>query len=149
MLDAFSELSKEGIVSEDYECSIIEIPKSSSMPIRFFDISKGYQSEQVDNPIIGTYKTFDNHVYLATTGRPYRIRGTARPIHFIKRYGNMSLDKILKDFFYLTNLTWTKIDDCARLPITIKITDIRLREEAGEYEEDKYNFEKILVEKHE
>ena len=148
ILDAFAELAKEGLVEADYDCNLVEIPKKSNVPIRFFEISSNNNSD-VNNPIVGAYKIFGNDVYLATTGKPYRFRGTSRPVHFIKKYGNMPLEKIVKDFFYLTNLTWTKIDDCSRLPITIKITDIRLREEAGEYEEDKYNFEKVTVESNE
>ena len=52
-----------------------------------------------------------------------------------------SIEKVLQDVFYLACLTWTKIDDCLRLPISIKMGDIRLREIAGEYDSDALRFE--------
>ena len=48
----------------------------------------------------------------------------------------MSLEHILDDVFALTCLTWTRPEDCTRYPVTVKLTDIRLREHAGNYEGD-------------
>jgi len=58
----------------------------------------------------------------------------------IKVEGKMPLKQILEDVFYLSNLTWTKIDDCSRLPLSVKMNDIRLREIAGEYDRDAFRF---------
>lgn len=147
ILDAFSDLSHEGLVTADYDVNIIEVPKNSIIPIRFFNkkFDEYSKTEIISNPLVGTYIIFNNNAYVATTGYPYRFPGSSHPVHIIHRCGKMPFEKICRDFFYLSNLTWTKIDFCARLPITLKLTDIRLREEAGDYEEDKFRFEQILV----
>ncbi len=150
IFDAFADLANEGLVSRDFDCNFIEIRKTSSLPVRFFDTAKeNSEGKYVENPVVGSFLILGNDAYIASTGRPYRIRGTVRPIHIVKKSGEMSFEKILKDFFALTNLTWTKIDGCLRSPMTIKLTDIILREDAGEYEEDKLNFVKVETENNE
>jgi hypothetical protein len=52
----------------------------------------------------------------------------------------MPLENAVEDVFYLANLTWTKIDDCSRQPLSVKMNDIRLREIAGEYDRDALRF---------
>lgn len=52
----------------------------------------------------------------------------------------MDFKSLLEEVFWLSCLTWTRIDYCLKLPISIKITDIRLREVAGEYDEDALKF---------
>lgn len=52
----------------------------------------------------------------------------------------MSFEDCLEDIFYLTALAWTKPDDCSRYPITTKINDRRLGEDASEYDEDALRF---------
>ena len=59
----------------------------------------------------------------------------------------MKLDDILHDIFDLSNLTYTKVDFCSRLPLTIKMTDLRLREVAGKYDKDALGFESAEVNK--
>lgn len=51
----------------------------------------------------------------------------------------MSLSDILEDIYWLTVLAWTKPDDCTRYPITIKLNDRRLFEDAGEFDEHEVN----------
>lgn len=151
ILEAFQNLANEDLVSKDYDVNIIEVPKNSIIPIRFFNkkFDSVSKSEFVSNPLVGTYVTLEKNAYIATTGYPYRFLGSSHPVHIIHKYGSMSIDKICRDFFYLSNLTWTKIDGCIRVPITLKLTDIRLREEAGDYEEDKFRFEQVLVDHNE
>jgi hypothetical protein len=47
----------------------------------------------------------------------------------------------LEDIYYLTALTWTKPDDGTRYPITVKLNDRRLSEDASEYDEDALRFD--------
>ncbi len=54
--------------------------------------------------------------------------------------GELPFDLCLEDIYYLTSLTWTKPDECSRYPITTKINDRRLSEDASEYDEDKLQF---------
>ena len=58
----------------------------------------------------------------------------------------MDYQSILEDIFWLSNLTWTKIDYCSKLPISLKMTDIRLREIAGEFSKDAFNFDFEMAE---
>lgn len=52
----------------------------------------------------------------------------------------MDFERCLEDVFRLTTLTWTRPEDCLRLPITIKLTDRVLGEDATEYDEDELRF---------
>lgn len=90
---------------------------------------------------IGTYKIISNReAFICNTGPPFKYRGTTKPLHILKE-GPMPIETVLEDVFYLACLTWTKIDDCSRLPISIKMNDIRLREIAGEYSADALKFD--------
>ncbi|MEM2161120.1 MAG: hypothetical protein QXN55_09225, partial [Candidatus Nitrosotenuis sp.] len=134
--------SNEGIIDKDYDCNVVEVRKSSLTPLRFFEAESygGSFNERIENPLIGTYAILGETAFICNTGRPFRHPGTTKPLQVIKIRGNMLLDNILEDLFNLSNLTWTKIDDCSRDPITIKMTDIRLREVAGDYSKDNFEF---------
>jgi hypothetical protein len=140
--DALEKLSNEKLIEADYNCNFIEIKKTSSVPMRFFDIISeiGTMRTFTVNPKIGTYMIFQNNAFLCTTGRPYRFHGTTQPLQIAKIEGNLDFRLILNDIFALSNLTWTKIDYCSKLPISLKMLDIRLREFAGEYSEDELKF---------
>ena len=76
-----------------------------------------------------------NQGFMCTTGKEFRHFGTSIPlnVNFIQYSGNT--EEILRDVFFLTTLAFTKPDDCSRFPLTTKITDIRLREVASEFNE--------------
>lgn len=140
--DAMERLSKEGLIEADYNCNFVEIKKTSSIPVRFFDTisEKGTMRTITVNPKIGTYMIFQDNAFLCTTGRPFWFNGTTQPLQIVKIEGKLDFRLILQDVFALSNLTWTKIDYCSKLPISIKLLDIRLREFAGEYSEDGMKF---------
>jgi len=139
---AVDRLVEDGLIEKDYNCNFIEIKKTSRIPVRFFETMtpQGYMQEMTENPKIGTYMVFQNNAFLCTTGRPFKYHGTTKPIQVTKLEGNMGIKLILQDVFALANLTWTKPDYCSRLPVSIKMTDIRLKEVAGEYNEYKLKF---------
>lgn len=142
ILQALNSLSKEKLIDQDYRCTFVDIRTTSRVPFRLFSVSTspGNQREWVDNPTIGTYNSIsDSEAFICNTGIPYGHRGTTKPIHIIKD-GPLPIEFILEDEFYLSNLTWTKVDDCSRQPLFVKINDIRLREFAGEYDRDALNF---------
>ncbi len=140
--EALDKLAREGLIEKDYNCNFVEIKKTSRVPVRFFDTStpQGTMREWIENPKIGKYRIFDNAAFVCTTGRPFRYNGTTKPLQIVKVEGHLDFKRILEDIFSLANLTWTKPDYCSRLPISVKMTDIRLREIAGEYDEDKLRF---------
>ncbi|MGD0319673.1 MAG: Piwi domain-containing protein [Nitrososphaerales archaeon] len=141
--EALNQLSREGILASNFNCNFVEIKKSSRVPVRFFEQEtvQGFLQERTENPWVGEYVIVHNDAYVCTTGRPFRYRGTAKPIQVTKIGGKMELATIVEDVFALANLTWTKIDYCSRLPITMKMNDIRLREIAGQYSEDNFRFQ--------
>lgn len=142
MKDALNRLAKEGIIEEDYNCNFVEIKKTSRVPIRFFDTTtpQGSMQEMIENPMLGTHMMFGNNAFLCTTGRPFKFHGTANPLQVTKIEGDMDFKLILEDVFSLANLTWTKPSYCSKLPISLKMAHIRLKEIAGEYDEDKLRF---------
>lgn len=143
ILDALKKASEENLISKDYRCTFVDVRKTSGIPFRLFEnVSHlGAQQETIRNPAIGTYAVLSDYDgFICNTGYPFWRKGTTRPLHALKIEGEMPMESVLQDIFYLSNLTWTKIDDCARDPITVKLTDIRLREIAGEYDQDELQF---------
>jgi len=143
ILQALNKVASVGLIPRDYQCTFVEIRSTSKVPFRLFDIETvpAIQKEMVYNPTTGTYVPLsENESFVCNTGPPYEHRGTTKPLHIIKVEGPLSVEKVSEDIFFLANLTWTKIDDCSRLPITIKMNDIRLREFAGEYDRDALRF---------
>ena len=52
----------------------------------------------------------------------------------------MPFKEIQEDIYAQTCLALTRPEDCSRLPFTLKLTDIRLTEHAGVYDEDALAF---------
>jgi hypothetical protein len=143
VLQALKILSDQGTIDRDFKCTFVEIRTTSRIPFRLFKVDwmQGDQREWIENPLVGTFvnEIFGDEAFICTTGKPYEHKGTTIPLHIIKE-GPLTMISVLEDIFYLSNLTWTKVDDCLRLPISIKMTDIRLRESAGEYDIDALKF---------
>jgi hypothetical protein len=130
-----------GGISPEVKLTLVEIPKTSAASFRFFDIQDQTDRPQVRNPRIGCFHTLnDTDSYLCTTGYPFSRQGTARPLHVRIIRSGMPPEHAIEDVFSLTSLTWTKPDDCLREPMTIKLTDIRLEEHAGTFDEDAIDY---------
>ncbi|MBW4963852.1 hypothetical protein [Sulfitobacter sp. CW3] len=140
---AFAELAGEGRVSMDVTVSVFEILKTSPAPMRMFNVgqpNKGNQSG-IYNPFVGSWlKLSDDDAYLCTTGAPLLMQGTADPLHVRRISGEMSLVDGISDVFSLSCLTWPKPDSCMRDPISIKMCDITLFDEAAKYDMDAVRF---------
>ncbi len=90
----------------------------------------------MQNPQVGQYFIpMSSEGYLVATGPPFDREGTVLPLHVRKLEGPLSMDQILEDIYRLTTLTWSRPEDCTRYPITIKLNDRRLFEDAGQYDE--------------
>ena len=134
---AIEDLKKLGILTEDAGYAAIEIPKSAAAPIRLYDVSKMNGRDWVQNPEIGSYFILDSqNAYLCATGRAFPRHGTVQPVHVKYVEGTFPLEMCLQDVYFLTSLAWTRPDDCAKDPITIKLTDRRLGEDAGTFDID-------------
>ena len=127
-------LRRAGTIDSGATVTILEFPKSSPSPLRLFDISERYGKEWIENPQIGLYHISGDDGYVCTTGRAFPKPGTVEPFHVRRIDGPLPLEQCLEDVFFLSALAMTKPDDCARDPITIKLNDRFLGEEATEYD---------------
>jgi hypothetical protein len=140
---ALAHLKKEGVLATDADLTIVEIGKSSLVPLRLFDIvPNGNGHPLIENPQVGHYyELTDIDGYVCATGRAFPRQGTVQPLHVRRIEGSMTLAQCLEDVYALTALAWTRPDDCTRDPVTLKLTDRRLAESAGEFDADALAFE--------
>jgi len=140
---ALAQLKKEGVLPPEADLTIVEIGKASLIPLRLFDIvPNGNGHASVENPQVGYYyELTDVDGYVCATGRAFPRQGTVQPLHVRRIEGPMTLTHCLEDVYALTALAWTRPEDCTRDPITLKLTDRRLAESAGEFDADALAFE--------
>lgn len=136
--ETINDLKKEGILPNFKQINFVEIHKKSLIPFRIFDVEmRPGGLENIQNPQIGTFIILNSHDgYICSTGREFKHPGTTKPLHIKNVEGDVQFSKSLEDIYSLTSLTLTRPEDCSRLPFTLKLTDIRLSEHAGEYDED-------------
>lgn len=137
--DAVKRLKKEGCLTPNAIVTILEIAKTSMIPVRLIQarFNRSRNREEYDNPAIGTWYIPDAQTgYLCTTGAEFRSQGTSKPLCIRLISGDLPFEAALRDVFYLSTLAFTKPDYCSRLPITTKLLDNRLRDQASEYDED-------------
>ena len=142
--EACEQLAKEGHLNQNWQLTVIEILKSSPAPLRLFDVKspKSLHEFHVENPIVGNWTLTSPHEgYICTTGQPFPIPGTSKPLHIRRSLGDMSIEYCLSDIFSLSCLTWTRPEGVTRLPISIKLCDRSLFDEAAEYDSDAIDFE--------
>ncbi len=140
---ACKRLEEEGYLDQNWHLTVVEIAKSAPAPLRLFNVKPRRQGQgvYVENPTVGSWiQTAQDEGYVCTTGRPFRIPGTSSPLHIRRAYGDMSVEHCLSDVFSLSCLTWTRPEGATRLPISIKLCDRILFDEAAEYDEDAVEF---------
>jgi len=138
---AIASLKAKGDLPENATLTILEISKSEPASLRLFDVIDGKkQPPLVQNPEVGSYYIVNNDGYLCSTGQPFLRQGTIKPLHIRYIEGVLPFELCLEDVYYLTSLTWTKPDHCSRYPITTKLNDRWLSEDASEYDEDALQF---------
>jgi len=135
------DLKDQGMVDSEAQITFVEIPQTSPAMLRLFDISNtDFGGPHVQNPQLGNYYALNaSEGFVCTTGRAFRHRGTAKPLHVIKKSGHLSIEQCLEDVFYLSCLAWTRPEDCSRDPITTKLNDRWLGEEGAEHKEETEN----------
>ncbi len=143
--EACRQLAVEGHLDQDWQLTVIEIAKSAPAPLRLFDVKRSKTRQrfyvEVKNPMVGNWiQTTPNEGYVCTTGRPFRIPGTSNPLHIRREAGTMPIEHCLSDVFSLSCLTWTRPEGAMRLPISIKLCDRSLFDEAAEYDQDAVEF---------
>lgn len=146
-LGALEELRAVGSLASDSKHAFLEISKSAPSPLRLYDVTTNNGRNWVENPQVGTHYVMDgDNAFLCATGRAFFHQGTVKPLHIRYVNGNLSFDECVSDVYSLTCLAWAKPDDCMRDPITVKLTDRRLGEDASSFDEDAFEFEVVGVE---
>lgn len=145
--EAMQILRQEGAIDPAATLTILEIPKTSPAPLRLFSIDSRNGRQWIENPQLGTaYLPTQTDGYVCTTGRAFPRPGTVRPLHVRHVEGPLSLQECLEDIYFLACLTWTRPEDCTRFPITIKLNDRFLGEDATEYDSDALEYATVLEE---
>ncbi|NWG54818.1 MAG: hypothetical protein HXY28_13975 [Hydrogenophilaceae bacterium] len=141
--EACEALQQEGFIASDWRLTILEISKSAPAPLRMFSVKQASGSNElaVQNPVVGSWlQVGETEGFVCTTGRPFSIPGTANPLHVRRVHGTMSIEKCLADVFDLSCLTWGRPEGAMRLPISIKLCDRSLYEEAEDVNEDEIEY---------
>ena len=139
--DAIATLHNEGLL-KGASVSFVEIPKASAVSFRLFDVEAlPGGKERVENPGLGQYHVLNGRSgYICSTGREYLRQGTARPLNVRYVEGTMTFERVLEDVYGQTCLALTQPEGCSRLPFPLRLTDIRLAEHAGDYDQDALAF---------
>lgn len=143
---AIRQLKSEGELSDKATITILEIAKSAIVGVRLFDITPNTgRRNWIVNPEVGEYYITNNEdAYLCSTGRAFerhgKQKGTTNPLHIRYVEGELNFQACIEDVYSLTVLAWTRPEDCSRYPITIRLNDRFLRDEATEYDHEKLDF---------
>ncbi len=150
---AIEALKEAGDLPNDATLTILEIAKSAIVSVRLFDITRqDKQDDSIQNPEVGEcYLVGKSDAYLCSTGRAFEHRGkqtgTSQPLHVHYVEGGLDFIECLEDIYALTTLAWTRPEDCSRVPITIRLNDRFLQEEA-DYDNETLEFSYDAQERH-
>lgn len=141
-----TKLYQEGLLPEKMVKGVVEIQKTSAQRWRLFAREKkhGTNESSIYNPIVGSYFKFTaKQGLICTTGAPGRIPGTSKPLVANIVEGNLDIEKVLRDIYWLSVLAWTKPDGVQSLPITIKLADTWLEPIGAAISENEAMFEDL------
>jgi len=141
MRQALVELKAQLVVARDATLGVVEIRKTSAELVRLFE---GNHPGSLENPTVGSHLVLGpRDGVVCTTGQPFRFPGTAKPLAVHIAEGDLDIVETLEDVFALSQLVFTAPDKCARLPVTIKLSDDLLEpiastvdDEAARYEDE-------------
>ena len=144
ILKAIEILCEKGTLPTDARVTIIEIPKHSIVPFRIYESLRSYDiflteenNQQTLNPEIGSWvKINAREAFLCSTGREFNHDGTTNPLFIRIESGGMAIEDVLEDIYFLTALPYTRLEDCSRTPLTIKITDRRINNHGSDYDSE-------------
>lgn len=136
--DAILELIKEKLLDADVVYGVIEVHKNTAEGSRLVEM---LDDGALRNPQIGAWEPLaDQAGIVCTTGYPFRFRGTVKPLYVRVVMGELDLEKILEDTFWMSQLCWPVPDRCIRLSVDLKLCDDYLRSIAGDADDDEGMF---------
>jgi hypothetical protein len=131
--DAIKTLIGEGLLPQDISIGAVEVHKNSALGLRLVEEKNG----KIENARIGSWFALDDtDGIVCTTGFPFRLRGTANPLHVRIARGKLDIVDILEDTFAMSQLCWPVPDRCMRLSIDLKLCDDFLGSIASEADDD-------------
>ena len=142
--DAMKRLVDEGLVDPIATATLVEVHKTSAVPVRLFDQIESNGRASARNPMIGDCVICGNDGFLSTTGYPFKRPGTSKPLHIKFLEGRMEFEDCLEDLFSLSCLSFTRPDDCSTVPVNLRLLDRRLREEGSDYDSDALRYRSTL-----
>jgi hypothetical protein len=139
--EAFKILKDRGILTQEAKFTLLEIAKKVQVSLRLFDgfYDKNSGRNYIDNPETGSYWIANQGLaFLCTSGKEFGHDGTTNPLCVKKLNEGLPFQEVLQDLFYLSALAYTKPNECSRVPMTIKLLDIHLKDRSSEYDEKAY-----------
>lgn len=131
---AIKELINDGLLPSWVKVGIVEVRKTMADNLRIFE---GETIDAVDNPTIGSYRVLRNgEGVVCTTGKPFRFKGTSKPLNASIVEGDLNTEWVLEDISALSHLVFTAPDKCMRLPATLKFADDFLEPIASAVEDE-------------
>lgn len=118
---ALNQLKLEDKVSNDINCLSVNVKKGANF--RLFSIGEG---GHVRNPNLGTYFLLDStKAFISTTGEPLLTELTSKPLLVEVNciLGRFSIEDVVTDIFYLSELNWGSPTSPIKLPITTYYAD--------------------------
>ena len=123
---------------------VLDVHKKTANPFRVAVKSQGY--EKLENTAAGTYKIVGGvNGFIFNTGYPFKIKGTANPIHISLKDGNIDFEKALQDIFSQTILAFSAPDKPNSLPICLKLIDSFLAPVAANFQDINEEIEEVEV----
>lgn len=139
--DAVRHLQEKDVLPADARLTVLDVSKMAMVRVRLFDVRRWNGRPWIDNPQNGTHIFLGNRdAHLCSTGREYRHQGTAQLLHVRHVLPGLPFEQALEDLYALTTLAWSKPDDCSRFPITMKLTDRWLWQDATDYDQDALDY---------
>lgn len=127
---------------------VVDLHKQSAVPLRIASETNSY--EPIENPMAGAYKLMNKtEGFLYNTGYPFKIRGSAKPLHLSLKAGNVDFLKVIEDVFCQSILAYSAPDKSSSLPVSIKLIDTLLEPLATSFEESEEveeEFEDSIIE---
>ncbi|MBI5915152.1 MAG: hypothetical protein HY842_07220 [Bacteroidetes bacterium] len=139
--EAFQLLKNKDILPLYAQFSLLELPKKVQVSLRLFDnfIDRRSGKRFTENPEVGAYWIANQGLaFICTTGKEFRHDGTTNPLCVRMVKGSLSFNDGLQDIFYLSSLAYTKPNECSRIPMTIKLLDIYLKDRVSKYDKKEY-----------
>ncbi len=125
---------KSLVNSNEMKWAVVDLHKQSAVPLRMASESNGY--EKLENPRSGSYFNLSaKEGFIFSTGFPFKIPGSVKPLYLSMIAGNADFNKILMDVYNQCMLAYSAPDRSNSLPITIKLIDNLIQPLANSYEE--------------